>query len=79
MTFYERLVRDTAAERDEFLTIPLVRRAMQAGAGRTLYQSFLTEAYHHVKHTFPLLALAASRTNDERYRAPLLRHQLAKD
>ncbi|WP_255461853.1 hypothetical protein [Methylosinus sp. RM1] len=27
----------------------------------TLCLSFLTEAYHHVKHIFPLLALAASR------------------
>lgn len=74
MTFYERLVLDTAAERDEFLTIPLVRRAVQTGASRTLYLSFLTEAYHHVKHTFPLLALAASRTDDERYRAALIEY-----
>jgi pyrroloquinoline quinone (PQQ) biosynthesis protein C len=66
MSFYDRLVCETAVEREEFLAIPLVRHAVQAGASRALYLRFLAEAYHHVKHTFPLLALAASRTNDER-------------
>ena len=33
--------------------------------------AFLTEAYHHVKHTFPLLSLAAAHTRDERYQAAL--------
>ena len=41
---------------------------------KSLYVAFLTEAYHHVKHTFPLLALAASRTNDERYRDALVEY-----
>ena len=66
MSFHERLTRETAAARESFLAIPLVANAPRTGGTRELYRAFLTEAYHHVKHTFPLLALAASRTTDER-------------
>jgi len=74
MTFYERLMRETAAERDQFLAIPLVERALRSGGPKSLYIAFLTQAYHHVKHTFPLLALAASRTGDERYQDALVEY-----
>ena len=72
MTFHDRLLRETAAERDRFLAIPLIEHAVRAGGSRGLYLAFLTEAYHHVKHTFPLLALAASRTADARYQDALV-------
>ncbi|WP_024278146.1 iron-containing redox enzyme family protein [Xanthobacter sp. 126] len=74
MSFHERLTRETAAARESFLAIPLVANAPRTGGTRELYLAFLTEAYHHVKHTFPLLALAASRTTDERYQAALLEY-----
>lgn len=74
MSFYDRLIAETTAEREAFLAIPLVRRAVQAGASRALYLDFLAEAYHHVRHTFPLLALAASRTTDERYQTALVEY-----
>lgn len=74
MSFYDRLVAETADDRDAFLAIPLVRQAIRNGASRELYLGFLTEAYHHVKHTFPLLALAASLTADERYQDALFEY-----
>ncbi|MDB5603788.1 MAG: heme oxygenase family [Bradyrhizobium sp.] len=74
MSFHEQLVAETAHSRDAFLSIPLVRNALRNGASRSLYLDFLTEAYHHVKHTFPLLALAASRTTDERYQDALVEY-----
>ncbi|MDQ0505334.1 TenA family transcriptional regulator [Xanthobacter agilis] len=74
MSFHDRLLQDTAPERDRFLTIPLVQQALNSGGSKALYVAFLTEAYHHVKHTFPLLALAASRTTDPRYQAALLEY-----
>jgi pyrroloquinoline quinone (PQQ) biosynthesis protein C len=74
MSFYEQLVAETAASRDAFLSIPLVRSTLRNGATRSLYLDFLTEAFHHVKHTFPLLALAASRTSDERYQDALVEY-----
>lgn len=71
MTPFERLYEETAEAREGFLAIPLVRQAAAAGGSRELYLAFLTEAYHHVKHTFPLLSLAAAHTSDERYQTAL--------
>jgi pyrroloquinoline quinone (PQQ) biosynthesis protein C len=67
MSFYDELQAKTAGERNAFLAIPLIRDAVQNGASRELYVDFLTQAYHHVKHTFPELALAAALTKDEAY------------
>ena len=74
MSFYDRLMAETSKDRDEFLSIPIVQHAIRNGAPRSLYIDFLAEAYHHVKHTFPLLALAASRTTDERYQDALVEY-----
>src|ERR1700726_2874175 len=74
MSFHERLLSETAKDREAFLAIPIVQHAIRNGASRSLYLDFLTEAYHHVKHTFPLLALAASRTSDERYQDALVEY-----
>jgi pyrroloquinoline quinone (PQQ) biosynthesis protein C len=74
MTFYDRLMSETAKDREAFLAIPIVQHAIRNGASRSLYIDFLTEAYHHVKHTFPVLALAASRTSDERYQDALVEY-----
>jgi long-subunit acyl-CoA synthetase (AMP-forming)/pyrroloquinoline quinone (PQQ) biosynthesis protein C len=69
--FYDRLQLATAEARNRFLEIPLVRDALATGGSRELYLAFLTQAYYHVRHTYPLLALAASRTDDERYQDAL--------
>lgn len=72
--FYDQLVAETRAEREAFCSIPLIRRAVSSGVDRGLYLRFLESAYHHVRHTCPLLGLALSRCGgaDERYRAGLL-------
>jgi hypothetical protein len=74
MSFYEQLVVETTESREAFLSIPLVRNTLRNGAPRGLYLDLLAEAYHHVKHTFPLLALAASGTSDERYQDALVEY-----
>jgi len=71
MTPFDRLYRETAEARERFLSIPLVKQALTSGGSRELYLAFLTEAYHHVKHTFPLLSLAAAHSRDERYQTAL--------
>ena len=71
MTPYDRLLSETAAARAEFLSIPLLARAVAGEVSQQLYVSFLREAYHHVRHTCALLALAASRTQDNGYRDAL--------
>lgn len=58
---YERLLWKTAAERRAFLDIPVIQAAVSSGVPRPLYLAFLAQAYHHVKHTCPLLTAAAER------------------
>jgi len=74
VSFYDRLIAETERERIGFTTIPLIREALRSGVSRDLYIDFLTQAYHHVKHTFPLLAFAAARTTHEAYQDALVEY-----
>jgi pyrroloquinoline quinone (PQQ) biosynthesis protein C len=74
VSFYDRLTAETEKERIGFTSIPLIREALRSGASRELYLDFLTQAYHHVKHTFPELAFAAARTTDEAYQDALVEY-----
>ena len=72
-SFYEQLFEATAAERAGFQAIPVIARACTEGVSRAAYVDYLGQAYHHVRHTCPLLALAASRCggHDGAYREAL--------
>ncbi len=62
MTFFETLKRDTEAERNDLVSAPLIRRCLAGGPfTRDEYVAFLTQAFHHVSHTVPLLMAAGSR------------------
>jgi len=61
MRFYGRLQEQTAAEREEFTSIRLIREVVAGGAHKELYADFLDQAYHHVRHTCPLLRAAKRR------------------
>ena len=74
MSFYDELQAATAAERAAYLSIPLITETVRNGASRALYLDFLTQAYHHVKHTYPLLALASVHTTDEVYQDALVEY-----
>jgi pyrroloquinoline quinone (PQQ) biosynthesis protein C len=74
MSFYDDLQAATAADRAAYLSIPLIQDAVRNGASRALYVDFLTQAYHHVKHTYPLLALASVHTTDEAYQDALVEY-----
>lgn len=66
MSFYEQLLRETAAEREALLGLPLIRAGAAGQVSREAYVAFLAEAYHHVKHTTPLLMACGARL-PERY------------
>ncbi len=74
MNFYDRLYSETTLARNAFLSIPLIQEAVRSGASRDLYIDFLTQAYHHVKHTYPLLALASAYTTNEAYQDALIEY-----
>lgn len=66
MTFFERLTKETEAERNALYSVPLIVDALSGRITRETYIAYLTQAYHHVKHTLPLLMAAGSRMPEEK-------------
>jgi|APFre7841882724_1041349.scaffolds.fasta_scaffold04652_2 long-chain acyl-CoA synthetase len=64
MNFHEQLARETSADRTFLLTAPVIQRCLSGDVTRELYVAFLTQAYHHVRHTVPLLMAVGSRLPD---------------
>ncbi len=58
MRFHDRLLADTAAARQGLLATPIIQGALAGRVSVASYIAFLTEAYHHVRHTVPLLKAA---------------------
>ncbi|MES1939803.1 carbamoylphosphate synthase large subunit [Salinisphaera sp. T5B8] len=61
MNFYDQLQKDTEAERAYLHSAPIIKAVFDGRASRESYIAFLTQAYHHVKHTVPLLMACGSR------------------
>jgi pyrroloquinoline quinone (PQQ) biosynthesis protein C len=61
MTFSADLRAATAAERQCLLSAPIITDCLAGRVSRDSYRAFLIEAYHHVKHTVPLLMACGSR------------------
>jgi len=61
MQFHDTLLSATEAEREAFLAIPVIGNALSGGISRATYVAFLEQAYHHVKHTVPLLMACGAR------------------
>jgi pyrroloquinoline quinone (PQQ) biosynthesis protein C len=73
MTPFERLVRETAPAKNRFREIQVIARCLAEGVPADLYVAYLGQAYHHVRHTCPLLGAALARCGpgDERLAAAL--------
>lgn len=55
MPFYEQLMTATEGDRQHVLQAPIVVDCLQGRITQASYLAFLTQAYHHVRHTVPLL------------------------
>lgn len=64
MTFFEEIIEATKEERAEFESIPFIREGAAGQLSLGSYVAFLKEAYHHVKHTAPLLMAAGAKIPD---------------
>lgn len=64
MPFFDELQRRTAPERAELFAIPVIQDCLAGRATRAQYLAFLGEAYHHVRHTVPLLMACGARLPD---------------
>ena len=61
MSFYQQLVAATETERNEMMSVPFIMQGAKGELNLNQYIAFLTQAYHHVKHTIPLLMACGSR------------------
>ena len=66
MNFFDHLQSSTATEREHVLTAPLIQQGIEGEASLETYVAFLCQAYHHVKHTTPLLMAAGSRISGDK-------------
>lgn len=64
MNFYDTLVIKTAQDREVLLSSPIIVDCLEGRVGLASYVAFLTEAYHHVRHTVPLLMACGARLPD---------------
>lgn len=54
-TFYERLCKATEDARKELYSVPLVTEGLKGNLSLQSYIDYLTQAFHHVRHTVPFL------------------------
>lgn len=73
MSFYARLVEQSADARMGLLGTPIIQGALRGEVSLPSYLAFLREAYHHVHHTVPLLRAckAALPARNDWLREPL--------
>lgn len=64
MNFCVELRAATARDRQRLLAAPIITDCLAGRVSRNSYRAFLTEAYHHVKHTVPLLMACGARLPD---------------
>ncbi|MBL4609732.1 MAG: TenA family transcriptional regulator [Pseudomonadaceae bacterium] len=61
MNFFDHLQQCTQSDRDYLFASPLIQAALAGQVQRNSYIAFLTEAFHHVSHTVPLLMACGAR------------------
>lgn len=55
MSFHARLLAETATERALMQSVPIIQGCLRGEVSLASYVAFLREAFHHVRHTVPLL------------------------
>ena len=74
MNFHERLLQQSGDARQGLLATPIIQGCLRGEVSLPSYVAFLREAYHHVRHTVPLLQAtkAALPARHAWLRGPLL-------
>ena len=66
MSFFQQLEAETATARAALRALPIFGRAQRGDVRLADYTAFLTQAYHHVRHTVPLLMAVGARLPDDK-------------
>lgn len=64
MSFFARLIAETAPGQATLATVPQIEDGLAGLISRETYIAYLTEAYHHVRHTVPLMQAAKARLDE---------------
>ena len=64
MKLYDRLLTETENEKHYLLSAPIIKKCFSGDISQQDYVAFLSQAFHHVKHTVPLLMAVGTRLND---------------
>lgn len=64
MNYFDQLKAETEQERQQLFSIPIIQDALSGSVSTPQYIAFLTQAYHHVKHTVPLMMACGSRLGE---------------
>jgi pyrroloquinoline quinone (PQQ) biosynthesis protein C len=65
VNFYEKLINETVTGQQYLLSAPIITDVFEGNFSIETYIAFLNQAYHHVKHTAPLLMAAGARLNKD--------------
>lgn len=60
-SFHDRLLNETRREREALIAIPIIQEALAGRIAHDDYVAFLVQAFHHVRHTVPLLMACGAR------------------
>lgn len=65
MNFFNTLQQSTEPDRQALFAVPVIQDALKGDIVAGQYIAFLSQAYHHVKHTVPLLMACGSRLDQK--------------
>lgn len=66
MAFFDELQLQSADARAQLFSAPVFEKAFSGDISEALYIDFLTQAYHHVKHTVPLLMTVGGKLSEDK-------------
>lgn len=61
MSFYQQLLKQTEPNRMALVSTPIIQGCLRGEVSLPSYIAFLREAYHHVRHTVPLMQAFRAR------------------
>ena len=61
MSFYQQLLKQTELNRMALVSTPIIQGCLRGEVSLPSYIAFLREAYHHVRHTVPLMQAFRAR------------------
>ncbi len=66
MVFFKTLTNETEAARRVLFSAPIIEKSLTGDITLDDYVAFLEQAYHHVKHTIPLLMSVGARLPEDK-------------